>query len=147
MTHRDLQQFLDIHGVEATILTLDEHTETVSAAARVLGVETDQIIKSLVFTVADTPLLVINNGLARIDRRKLAVALGVGRRQVKFAELDRVLVLTGYEVGSMPPFGHREKLRTLIDPAVLERDEIFGGGGSRNAMLRLTATELVRMTA
>ena len=147
MTHRDLQQFLDTHGVEATILTLDDHTETVSAAARALGVETDQIIKSLVFTAAETPLLVINNGLARIDRRKLAAALGVGRRQVKLAELDRVLALTGYEVGSMPPFGHREKLRTLIDPAVIERGELFGGGGSRNAMLRMTSAELLRMTA
>ena len=147
MTHRDLQQFLDTHGVEATILTLDDHTETVVDAARVLGVETDQIIKSLVFTVGETPLLVINNGLARIDRRKLAAALGVGRRQVKFAELDRVLALTGYEVGSMPPFGHRKKLRTMIDPAVIKRAEIFGGGGSRNAMLRLTSAELLRMTA
>ena len=147
MTQRDLQHFLDAHSVEATILTLDDHTETVSAAASALGVETDQIIKSLVFTVAETPLLVINNGLARIDRRKVAAALGVGRKQVKFADPDRVLALTGYEVGSMPPFGHREKLRTLIDPAVVEREEIFGGGGSRNAMLRLTSTELLRMTA
>jgi len=50
-------------------------------------------------------------------------------------------------VGSMPPFGHKQRLRTFIDPAVMELAVIYGGGGVVDAMLRLTPAELLRVTA
>ena len=145
MTSADLQRFISAHDIEATILHLDDHTPTVPDAARALGVETDQIIKSLVFRLHDEPLLVINNGTARIDRRKLAAALEVGRKRVKFADADQALAFTGFVVGAMPPFGHLRKLRTLVDPAVLTQTVIFGGGGDINAMMRVTPVELMRV--
>ena len=146
MGSEQLQIFIDAHRIEAVILPMGGHTSTVSEAALALAVETDQIIKSLVFRTQTEPLLVINNGLARVDRRKLAAGLGVGRKRVKFASPEQALALTGFVVGSMPPFGHRQKLRTLIDPAVLDLDLIFGGGGDLDAMMRLTPAELVRVT-
>lgn len=146
MTRADLQRFIDHQQIQAVILSMATHTATVSDAARELGVATDQVIKSLVFIVHDQPLLVINNGLARVDRRKLATILGVGRRRVKFASAEQALAITGYVVGSMPPFGHRQKLRTLADPAIVKLDEIFGGGGDLDAMMKLTPNELLRVT-
>lgn len=143
MNSKDLQKFIDKHQIEATILPLDEHTPTVSDAARALSVENDQIIKSLVFHIEGEPLLVISNGLARVDRKKLAAYLGVGRKRVKFAAPDHVLEITGYIVGSMPPFGHKKKLRTLMDAAVARMNVIYGGGGDINAMMRLTSDTLV----
>ena len=146
LTREDLQQHIDVGGIEAKIIPLDEHTATVNDAARVLGVETDQIIKSLVFMVAGEPLLVINNGTARVDRRKLAAHLGVGRGRVKFASAEQTLAVSGYVVGSMPPFGHRQALKTLVDPAVTRLETVYGGGGAVDAMLRLTTAELQRVT-
>jgi Cys-tRNA(Pro) deacylase len=142
----DLQQFIDTHRIDATILMLEQHTPTVSDAARALKVTDDQIVKSLVFQTADEPLLVINNGLARVDRKKLAAFLGVGRKRVKFASPEQALDITGYVVGSMPPFGHHQKLRTLVDLAVTDQNVIFGGGGDINAMMRMTPAELLRVT-
>lgn len=147
LTSQDLQRFIDNHQIKATILPMAEHTPTVPDAARALKVEPDQIIKSLVFLVQGKPLLVINNGPARVDQRKLAARLDVGRKRVKFAGAEQALEITGYVVGSMPPFGHRQKLITFIDPAVTDFDLIYGGGGELNAMLRLTPAELVRVTA
>ncbi len=146
LTRVDLQRFIDQHHLEAVILPMREHTLTVPDAAQALGVETDQIIKSLVFLVQDEPLLVINNGVAKVDRRKVAVRLGVGRKKVKFASAEQALEITGFIVGSMPPFGHLQRLRTLVDPAVAELEVIFGGGGDTNAMMQLTPTELLRIT-
>ena len=54
-TRADLQQFIEIHHIEATILPMNGHTPTVSDAARELNVPTEQIIKSLVFLNAGTP--------------------------------------------------------------------------------------------
>jgi len=146
MDRTDLQTFIDEHDIEATIMPLNEHTLTVGDAARALGVDTQQIIKTLVFHIDGKPLLVINNGLARVDRRKLAAYLGVGRKKVKFASPDNAFALTGFVVGSMPPFGHKQKLRTLVDTAVTERDIIYGGGGDIDAMMRLTSKELLTVS-
>jgi Cys-tRNA(Pro)/Cys-tRNA(Cys) deacylase len=143
MDRSDLQNFIDEHHIQATIMPLNEHTLTVGDAAKALGVDTRQIIKSLVFHIDGKPLLVINNGLARVDRKKLAGYLGVGRKKVKFASPDNAFALTGFVVGSMPPFGHKQKLRTLVDTAVTELDIIYGGGGAIDAMMRLTPGELL----
>jgi Cys-tRNA(Pro) deacylase len=145
-TREDLQHFIQTHHIEATILPMQGHTPTVSDAARELKVSTDHIIKSLVFMTGDSPLLVITNGLSRVDPRKLASFLAVGRKKVKFASAEKALAITGYVVGSMPPFGHRQPLRTLVDPAVMALDTIFGGGGDIDAMMRLTPRELIRVT-
>ena len=146
LTGTELQQFIDTHGIAATILPLSAHTATVSDAARALNVAVAQIVKSLVFLNDGSPLLVITNGLARVDRKKLAGFLGVGRKRVKFASADQARELTGYVVGSMPPFGHHCKLPTLVDPAVTTMEVVFGGGGDLDAMLRVTPAELLRVT-
>ena len=46
----------------------------------------------------------------------------------------------------MPPFGHKQELRTLVDPAVTRQGVIYGGGGDIDAMLRLTPAELLAAT-
>lgn len=145
-TSDNLQGFIERNRIEATILPMAAHTPTVSDAARELGVETDRIIKSLVFMNDGSPLLVITNGLARVDRRKLAAYLGVGRKKVKFASAEQALAITGFVVGSMPPFGHRQRLRTVVDPSVTRWDTIYGGGGDINAMMKLTPRELIRVS-
>lgn len=145
-TSDNLQGFIERNRIEATILPMAAHTPTVSDAARELGVETDRIIKSLVFMNDGSPLLVITNGLARVDRRKLAAYLGVGRKKVKFASAEQALAITGFVVGSMPPFGHRQRLRTVVDPSVTRLDTIYGGGGDINAMMKLKSRELIRVS-
>ncbi|MCG3210596.1 MAG: hypothetical protein FOGNACKC_04227 [Anaerolineae bacterium] len=147
LTSADLQQFINRHAIAATILPMAEHTPTVPDAARALQVTEGQIIKSLVFLVQSQPVLIINNGVTRVDPRKVAAHFGVNRKKVKFAAPEQALEITGYVVGSMPPFGHRQPLATYIDPAISQLDEIFGGGGDINAMLRLTSAELFRVTA
>ncbi|MGD8367931.1 MAG: YbaK/EbsC family protein [Desulfobacterales bacterium] len=146
MDRNDLQDFIDRNGIAATILPLSVHTATVAAAAEALGVSEDQIIKSLVFQVQGEPLLVVNCGPARVDRKKLAAALGVGRKTVKFASPDLALAATGYPVGAMPPFGHQKPLRTLVDQSVKQLEVVYGGGGSVDAMMRLSPDELFRIT-
>lgn len=147
LTSTDLQAFIDREGIAATILTLEEDTPTVPDAARVLGVDPQQIIKSLVFMVDGTPFLVIANGLQRVDRRKLAAHFAVGRKRIRFASAEDALAISGYVVGSMPPFGHGQPLSTLLDPGVLVWETVYGGGGDVHAMLRLSRDELQRVTA
>ncbi len=156
LTPADLQAFIAAHNVAAILIPDMGHTPTVPAAAEALGVEPDQIIKTLLFLIdtgeaAPQPVIVIGHGVEPIDKAALARHFGVSRKKVKLADAPTVLTLLGYPAGGVPPFGHRTALPTLIAPSVLALRQryaglVYGGGGDDRTMLRLTVDELLRVT-
>jgi Cys-tRNA(Pro) deacylase len=146
LTATDLAAHIAQHAIQAELIPMVVDTPTVVVAAQALGVAPEQIVKSIVFLVDEQPYLVIACGLARIDQRRLADILAVGRKRVRLAPPDAVLALTGYPVGTMPPFGHARALPTFMDRGVLAQQEVFAGGGAIDYLLRTTPEELVRVT-
>lgn len=146
MNSIDLADYIEQHEIEAEILHLRAETPTVAAAADAAGVRPEQIVKSVLFIADGRPVLVITNGLTRIQRKRLADALDMSRRRVKMADGEQVQSITGYEIGAVPPFGHPLKLDTLLDRGVLQQEEVLGGGGETNALMRVTVGELQRVT-
>ncbi len=140
-----LQQFIDDQNIAAEIIHLPSTTLTVAEAAEVLGVSPDQIIKTVLFLADGEPVLAISCGVARIAWKQLADYLGVSRRRLKTGTAKQVQAITGYVVGAVPPFGHAEKLRTVVDTAVYDQSVIYGGGGETNALMRLEPAELRRV--
>lgn len=118
-----------------------------AAAAAAIGAEPEQIIKSVLFLADGEPVLVISNGLARVEWKPLADLLGVSRRRLKTAVSAEVLTITGYPVGAVPPFGHRQPIRTLVASEVYQQTTVYGGGGEIHALMRLTTAELQRVVA
>ena len=142
----DLQQFIDGQEIMAEFLHLNVDTPTVAAAAEALGVDPAQIIKSVLFLADGDPVMVIASGLARLDRKALADFLGVSRRRVKIAGPEQVLTYTGYVAGSVPPFGYRAPIETVVETAVYQQSGIiYGGGGEIHALMALTVAELRRV--
>lgn len=142
----ELQGFMQMHGIQGDVLRLSALTPTVDTAAKAVHAGPEQIIKSILFLVDDQPVLAIACGLSTIGRRAIADLFGVGKKKVKLATPEMVLEISGYEVGAMPPFGHRQTLRTLIDRRVLDIAEAYAGGGADNALVRLDPHEIVRVT-
>ena len=142
----DLQAFLQVNAIPAEILRLPVPTPTVETAAQAVGAQERQIVKSILFLVDDQPVLAIACGTAYIDRRAIADLYGVGKKRVKLASPEEVMVLSGYEVGAMPPFGHRQPLRSLLDKRILELSEAFAGGGAENALMRISPQEMLRVS-
>lgn len=142
----DLAAFIAENGIAAQIVPMTMETPTVAAAARALGVDPSQIIKSVLFLVKDAPALVIGCGEAAVDRRPIADECGVGKKQVKLADRATVLRVTGYAAGGVPPFGHIAPLPTLIDTRIQAMDVVYGGGGDERTLLRITPEELARAT-
>ena len=70
----------------------------------------------------------------------------MGKKQIKLADAETVLRLTGYPAGGVPPFGHPAPLLTLLDRAVLAWDAVYGGGGDDRTLLRVAPGELARVT-
>jgi prolyl-tRNA editing enzyme YbaK/EbsC (Cys-tRNA(Pro) deacylase) len=111
-----------------------------------LGIEADQIVKSVIFWVDERPFLVYGCGTRRVDPRKLAARLQVGRKRVKLADADQVLDITGYAVGTVPPVGLKTPMPAYMDPAVRQYEVIYAGGGGIDALLKMTTTELLRVS-
>jgi Cys-tRNA(Pro) deacylase len=142
----DLAGFIREHGIDATVVPMQMETPTVPAAAAALGVEPAQIIKTLVFLVKEAPVVVIASGDTMVDRRPLADRYGVGKKQVKLADAQTALDVTGYPVGGVPPFGHLTHPPVLLDRRIQGWDVVYGGGGDDRTLLRVTPTELAQVT-
>jgi prolyl-tRNA editing enzyme YbaK/EbsC (Cys-tRNA(Pro) deacylase) len=144
LTDQDLQTFITHHAIPARLVYPGVPTPTVPDAARALGADSQQILKSLVFLFDETPHLIIAAGESRIDYKKVAAVLGLSRRKVRMASPDEALDISGFEVGAMPPFGHKQVLRTLIDANSIDGtyDIYYGGGGSKSALLEINLKTL-----
>jgi uncharacterized protein (TIGR02118 family) len=140
----NLQAYLDAHHIAAEIVYPGAPTPTVPAAAAALGIDADQIVKSVIFLVDGRPFLVYGCGTRRVDPRKLADRLQVARKQVKLANAAQVLEFTGYKVGTVPPVGIKTPMPAFMDPAVRQYEVIYAGGGGINALLKMTTAELLK---
>jgi Cys-tRNA(Pro) deacylase len=144
MDCHDLQRFITETGIEAEIVHLAQDTPTVEEAAKAVGCLPEQIGKTILFLAESRPYLVVANGVTRVGYKALADHLGTSRRRLKLAKADTVLDITGYPVGTVPPFGHKQLLPTIVEARVLAQEIIFAGGGAINALMRLTPKELLR---
>jgi len=141
----NLKNYIKQHRVKAEIISPGVPTPTVTSAARALSVSEDQIIKSLLFQGKGGGfVLAIAAGNAKINTNKLAEVAGI--RKPKLARPEVVKEVLGYPVGGAPPIGHRRPVKVVVDRAVLEQEVVYGGGGREDLLLRITPTEIIRLT-
>jgi Cys-tRNA(Pro) deacylase len=132
-------------GLEIEIRAFPEGTRTADDAARAIGVEVGQIVKSLVFLVDDAPVMALVSGSNRLDEQRLAAAMdgtSVGR-----ADADAVRSATGFPIGGVPPFGHSTPLRTVVDEDLLQHEVIWAAAGTPHDNFAIAPADLVRATA
>jgi Cys-tRNA(Pro) deacylase len=140
-----LHDYLTEHQVTATLIQPSIPTPTVQDAARALNVEARDIIKSVVFeSKTGAVVLVVAPGDQRIDTNKVAQLTKL--EKLKIASSARVLEVTGYPAGGVPPVGHLPGLQVIVDTSLLERHELVGGGGSERLLLRIAPSEVLRVT-
>jgi prolyl-tRNA editing enzyme YbaK/EbsC (Cys-tRNA(Pro) deacylase) len=127
------------------VIEMPDTTRTAIDAARAVGCEVGQIVKSLVFKTKDThkPVLVETSGSNRVNE-KIITEL-VGETIVK-ADADYVRQKTGYAIGGVPPTGHLEEMMTFVDEDLTCYQEIWAAAGSPNAVFKLTPQDLLFIT-
>ncbi|PJF23875.1 MAG: hypothetical protein CUN53_20680, partial [Phototrophicales bacterium] len=100
------------------------------------------------FIVSGTqPVIVLTSGDQRVDDRKIAGLMNVGRKQVKTATADECVTVFGYPPGSVPPVAHRaENIIYFIDDSLRRFDQLYAAGGAHNAIFPITLGQLERAT-
>ena len=131
-------------GLEIAPREFPEGTRTADDAARAIGVDVGQIVKSLVFAVDGEPVLALVSGANQLDESKLATA--AGGSAVERVDAETVRSVTGYPVGGVPPIGHATPLRVFVDEDLLAFDEVWAAAGTPHAVFPVRPDELVRIT-
>jgi Cys-tRNA(Pro) deacylase len=136
--------FLRESGAESRIEEFSAGTPTAEDAAKAVGCELAQIVKSLVFDCDGRSILVLVPGDRRADRRKVAEAAGCAKARI--AGTEQVREATGYEPGAVAPFPLRKVERVFLDRSLLQHPLVWVGAGSTRHMAALTPTELLRLS-
>jgi prolyl-tRNA editing enzyme YbaK/EbsC (Cys-tRNA(Pro) deacylase) len=131
-------------GLSPDIRTFPEGTKTADAAARAVGCDVAQIVKSLIFVADGRPLVALTSGANRADPDRLAVLLGAGH--VRRATPEEARDATGFGIGGTPPFGHAAPLRTLMDRDLVAHGKLWAAAGAPDAVFPTTPDELLRAT-
>jgi prolyl-tRNA editing enzyme YbaK/EbsC (Cys-tRNA(Pro) deacylase) len=124
------------------VVELSASTRTAEEAARAVGAEVGQIVKSLVF-VGERGYLFLVSGKNRLDLRKAQALVGGPLRR---ATPEEVKALTGFAIGGVPPVGHIQPLPAFLDRDLWAYPQIWAAGGSPRALFALAPEELLALT-
>jgi Cys-tRNA(Pro) deacylase len=136
--------FLREAHAEAHLEEFPDGTPTAEDAARAVGVDPAQIVKSLVFVCDGRPVLALIPGDRRADAAKVARAVGAGKARV--ASRREVEAATGFAPGAVAPFPLPGVEHVLIDRSLLAHEQVWVGAGSPRHMARLRPAELMRLS-
>lgn len=143
--HRNVKAVVEagnLLGLAVRPREFPEGTRTATDAALAIGVELGQIVKSLVFAVDGEVVVALVSGSNQLDEEKLAHAAG-GQRAWR-EDADTVREATGFPVGGVPPFGHREPMRVFVDTDLLQYDEVWAAAGTPHVNFAIAPASLVR---
>jgi Cys-tRNA(Pro) deacylase len=136
--------FLHAAQAEARLEEFPEGTPTVQDAAKALGVDPGQIVKTLVFVCDGRPVVALVPGDRRADGAKLARAVGAASARV--ATPDEVLAATGFPPGAVAPFPLPAVEAILLERTVLAEEHVWVGAGSERHLAGLRPAELLRLS-
>lgn len=129
-------------GLQIAVRRFAEGTRTAEDAARAVGCDVAQIVKSLVFEADGKPVIALISGADRLDPIRLASALGAER--VERPGGDAVRAATGYAIGGVPPIGHLRPLPILMDRRLLQHAVVWAAAGLPDAVFSIEPHDLLR---
>ncbi len=115
--------------------------QSLEQAAEIRGLRAEQIVRTLLFRLEGGEyFLLLTPGPDQVDWRKLRYFLGVSR--VTTATRAEVREVTGYQPGSVSPFGLPQPLRILADGSLRSLQQISLGAGEPNTAVIIEGDSL-----
>ena len=126
-------------GIGVSVKQFPAGTRTAVDAARAVGCDVGQIVKSLVFVAAGRPVVALVSGANRLDERRLGAAAG---EPVEKAGADVVRSATGYSIGGVPPFGHATEVPVFMDRDLLQHSVVWAAAGRPDSVFEIEPERL-----
>ena len=121
----------------------EQAPNSLQQAAEERGQRPEQVVRSILFRCSQGEyVMVMMAGPKQIDWKTLRQY--VGRSRITMASKEKVLSVTGYQLGAVAPFGLPRALRVLVDKSVTTEEEISMGSGVRGVAVLLKSADLMR---
>jgi Cys-tRNA(Pro) deacylase len=143
--HTPATRWLADNGVEHEVVTTPP-ANSAEDSAQMQGVDLHQLLRTIVVRRGDNDyVFVLVPGGRRFDWPKLRAHLGVNRLSLPDAEEARAV--TGYERGTITPFGSANSWPVIADASINGLDKVAIGGGRRGVNVHLTPDALITATS
>ena len=131
--------WLDDSGLGISVRQFPEGTRTATDAARAVGCDVAQIVKSLVFVAGGRPVIALVSGANRLDEKRLAAAAG---EPVIKADAETARTATGYAIGGVPPLGHATEVPVFMDRDLLGHAVVWAAAGRPDSVFEIAPERL-----
>jgi prolyl-tRNA editing enzyme YbaK/EbsC (Cys-tRNA(Pro) deacylase) len=135
--------WLSDSGIGVGVRQFPAGTRTAVDAARAIGCEVGQIVKSLVFIAAGKPVVALVSGANRLDEGRLAAVAGA---PVTKADAQVARDATGYAIGGVPPFGHATEVPVFMDRDLLGHAVVWAAAGRPDSVFEISPERLVELS-
>jgi prolyl-tRNA editing enzyme YbaK/EbsC (Cys-tRNA(Pro) deacylase) len=126
-------------GSGLTVRKFPDGTRTAGDAARAVGCDVGQIVKSLVFVAGGAPVVALVSGANRLDEARLGAVAG---EPVIKADAATARAATGYAIGGVPPFGHATEVRVYMDRDLLGYNAVWAAAGRPDSVFEIQPERL-----
>ncbi len=114
-------------------------------AAEKLGLDPDQVFKTLLVTVDGGQAVAIVPVSGKLGLKAIGRALG--SKRVELCDPALAERITGYVRGGISPFGQKRRLPTVLDEMATVFDTIYVSGGRRGLDVGVAPGDLIRVLA
>lgn len=132
---------LETLGIPHRVFKHETPVDSFEQAASDRNQRPEQVVRSILFQVRPEEfVMVLMAGREQVDWKSLRKL--VGRSRMRMATENEVLEVTGYQIGTVSPFGMRKQVKVLIDASIFKEEEISIGSGVRNTAIILKSADL-----
>jgi len=109
--------------------------------ARALGVDADEVLKTLALRTGSRYALLVIPASRRLDLHLAREAVGDSRARLA-SEEELARDFAGYQLGALPPLAGLVDAEVYVDPEVLGHDSVAFAAGTQTESVRLRPGEL-----
>jgi Ala-tRNA(Pro) deacylase len=141
--NQKMSEYLESTGKQWEPLS---HPEALSSVeeARALGIDSDEVAKSLVLKSREGYALAVIPGGHRLDMHKVRDA--TEDKSVHLASEDAEGDFPDYELGAAPPAPGLLNVRGFVDPTVRSREWIVFAAGTHTDSVRMKTADLIGLS-
>ena len=137
------KKYLEKKGFLDRVIEPEVSTATVELAAAAIGVEPGRICKSLSFLIEDRPVIILAEGMARVNNKKYKAQFGKKARMIPREKVEEYI---GHEAGGVCPFGLNSEVTVYMDESLRRWDVVYPAAGNDHSAVRLTPDELMMLS-
>lgn len=131
--------------IDHEIKKTEQIARTAREAAEGIGCHLNQIVKSIIFlaSTSDRLILFLTAGGNSVDAQKAEKLLGYPLLK---ADAQMIRSRTGFAIGGVPPFPHKEDVQVLLDPELLSYSKVWAAAGTPFHVFSINPEDLLFAT-